>query len=84
MTRRAPGGAPRHARGALRASKGVAAWALVFALAGGGCRSRTDAGSRGGSRERSERSAPTDPDGRALLPVALPDVSKMAPSVQKQ
>ena len=65
---------------------GVAAWALACTLAGAGCSSSNDAGSRGpiGSRERSERLAPTAPDGRALLPVSLPDLSKMALSVQKQ
>ena len=65
---------------------GGAACALACALAGAGCTSRTDEGSPRsiGARERRDRSAPTAPDGRALLPVSLPDLSKMASSVQKQ
>lgn len=68
------------------ALSGVAAWVLVCALAGAGCRSHTAAESPdpGGSRAPRERPAPTAPDGRALLPVSLPDLSTMAPSVQKQ
>ena len=70
-------------RGALN---GVAAGALAVALAGVRCTSPPDDGSRGpiGPREGSGRSAPTAPDGRALLPVSLPDLSKMVPSVQTQ
>jgi tetratricopeptide (TPR) repeat protein len=70
-------------RGALN---GVAAYALACALAAGGCTPRTDAGSPGpiGARETSEPSAPTALDGRALLRVSLPDLSKMASSVQTQ
>jgi tetratricopeptide (TPR) repeat protein len=67
-----------------RGTGGVAAWALTCALAGSGCMSRTDAGSPAGSRPASERSAPAASDGRALLAVSLPDLSKMVPSVQKQ
>ena len=68
------------------ALKGVAGWTLACALACAGCTPRTDTGSSAaiGSRERSDGSSPLAPDGRALLPVSLPDLSKMAPSVQKQ
>lgn len=60
--------------------------ALVCALAGANCRSRTDAGSRGSieSRATGESSPPSSPDGRTPLPISLPDLSKMAPSVQRQ
>ena len=44
--------------------------ALVFALAAGGCAVRPD--------------APASSNGRALLPVSLPDLSKAASSVQSQ
>ncbi len=65
---------------------GVAACMLAFAIAGAGCTSHTDTGSAGpiGSRPGGQQSVPTAPAGRALLPVSLPDLSKMAPSVQKQ
>jgi tetratricopeptide (TPR) repeat protein len=64
----------------------AAACALACALAGGGCTSPTGAGAPGpiGSREKSEPSTPAAREGRALLPVPLPDVSKMTPSVQSQ
>ena len=68
------------------ALRGVAAHALACALAAAGCASRPDAGSpepvaRGGT---SEQPAPIAPDGGALQRVSLPDLSTMAPSVQKQ
>ena len=68
------------------APSGVAAWALAGVLTGAGCTSRTDTGSTSpaGSRETNERRAATAPGGRALLPVSLPDLGKMVPSVQKQ
>ena len=70
-------------RGALA---GVSACALACAIASGGCRSRPDPGAAGPavSRAKMEQSPPAAPDGRALLPVALPDLSKMVPSVQQQ
>jgi tetratricopeptide (TPR) repeat protein len=69
-------------RGALSR---VAACALFCAHAGAGC-TRTDAGSPApiASRGASDTPAPTAPDGRALLPVSLPDLSTMTTSVQKQ
>ena len=69
------------------ALNGVAASALAFVvLAAAGCTSRTDAGSQGPalSRAATDRPAVTAPDGRALLPVSLPDLSKMTASVQRQ
>ena len=67
-----------------RRTRAVAACALTCALEGSGCTPRTDAGSPAGSRSVSERSGPIAPDGRALLAVSLPDLSKMVPSVQRQ
>ena len=66
------------------ARRGVAAYALACAFAAG-CSSRPDAGSpapiaRGGASETPQ----VAPDGRALLPVSLPDLSTMTPSAQKQ
>lgn len=65
---------------------GVAACALACAIASAGCRSRADTGSAGpsGLRAAIEHPAKVAPDGRALLPVVLPDLSKMVPSVQQQ
>jgi tetratricopeptide (TPR) repeat protein len=70
----------------------AAAWrvmlvpALACALAAAACTSRPDAGSpepiaRGSKREGATLHAP---DGRPLLAVSLPDLSTMAPSVQRQ
>jgi tetratricopeptide (TPR) repeat protein len=55
-------------------------------VATAGCTSRPDAGAPAPitSGSTTDRSAPTAPDGRALLPVSLPDLSPMTPSVQKQ
>jgi tetratricopeptide (TPR) repeat protein len=71
---------------ARRAGRRVASHALACALAAAGCTSRPDARSREpiAAGDRGTRPAPTAPDGRALLPVSVPDLSKMAPSVQKQ
>ena len=68
------------------APSGAAAWTLACLLAGAGCTSRTDHGSNrpAGSRETNARPATPAPGRPALLPVSLPDLSKMVPSVQKQ
>lgn len=62
--------------------RGVAAGAIVCALVAG-CTSRRDAGSPA-SVAPSTAPAPLAPDGRALFPVSLPDLSKMTSSVQAQ
>lgn len=69
-----------------RDRRGAAALALACALADAGCTSRPDAGSREpiAPGARREQPSPTTPDGRPLLPVSLPDLSKMTPSVQRQ
>ena len=68
------------------ARRGVAAHVLAWTLAAAACTSRPDAGlpqpiAGGGTRAQP---APIAPDGRALLPVSLPDLSMMTPSVQQQ
>jgi tetratricopeptide (TPR) repeat protein len=69
-----------------RLLNGVATCVMVSAFAAAACRSDTGAGSSGsiGSRERRVESPPAAPDGRPLLPISLPDLSKMAPSVRQQ
>ena len=69
-----------------RAREGGAVCALVCALAAANCTPGTDAGSPGsiGSGASSGSPALSSPDGRTPLPVSLPDLSKMTPSVQRQ
>ena len=70
-------------RAALR---GVAALALACVAPAAACTSRPDARSPESIAPagRSEPPPRTAPDGRPLLPVSLPDVAKMTPSVQRQ
>ena len=68
------------------AVRGVAAHLLAGAFAAGGCTSRPDAGSPAptASSSAGARPTPAAPEGRPLLPVSLPDLAKMTPSVQRQ
>src|SRR6266536_2727580 len=62
------------------------ACALSSALAVTGCRARPEPGPPGSNASQAPREpvTPIAPDGRSLLRVSLPDLSKMVPSVQKQ
>ena len=70
-----------HARQRPVRERPLAAGVLVCALVAVGCTSRTG---RTESTRAADSTATHTPDGRALQPVSLPDLSTMSASVQKQ
>src|SRR6266542_4046960 len=76
----------RHRTVTHRTLTGAVTCALCSALAVAGCRAHPEPGMPGPSALHDPHGplAPIAPDGRSLLRVSLPDLSKMVPSVQKQ